>query len=268
MGQVASSSSQAEMVSITVSPEMLTLIGQGMVGHEDWPPAAVAFVIDYGAERRPAGVCFTSKPTRAALDRDHTSDRLILLVDRAACDRLLGHPLNLEDGGQWALASDLRTIALAIRNCSHRPGTSEPFRLAKSIELLCELLAAVATGGLTEWADCAEISSSDARRLAEARMLIDQEWQAKLTLDQIARRCGLNRTKLARGFRQLYDCSVSEALAERRLAEARKQLIATDLPVGLIGYRSGYLNNASFTRAFGRRFGVSPSDYRACGVAA
>ena len=68
----------------------------------------------------------------------------------------------------------------------------------------------------------------------------------KLTLDQIARSCGINRSKLSRGFRELYRCSVSEALAERRLAEARQQLLATDLPVSLIGYRSGYLNNASF----------------------
>jgi AraC family transcriptional activator of pyochelin receptor len=36
----------------------------------------------------------------------------------------------------------------------------------------------------------------------------------------------------------------------------------------VIGYRSGYSNNASFTRAFGRHFGVSPSDLRNIAVAA
>jgi AraC family transcriptional activator of pyochelin receptor len=44
--------------------------------------------------------------------------------------------------------------------------------------------------------------------------------------------------------------------------------MSTDLPVGLIGYRSGYQNNASFSRAFCRRFGVPPSDFRARPVAA
>jgi AraC family transcriptional activator of pyochelin receptor len=102
----------------------------------------------------------------------------------------------------------------------------------------------------------------------EARRLIDEHWSEKLTLGQIARRCGLNRTKLTRGFRELYRCSVTEALAEKRLGEARRQLVATDLPVGIIGYRSGYTNNASFTRAFGRRFGVSPTDFRATRIAA
>ena len=54
----------------------------------------------------------------------------------------------------------------------------------------------------------------------------------------------------------------------RRLAEAQRQLIATDLPIALIGYRNGYQNNAAFTRAFGRRFGLSPSTFRTTGIAA
>jgi AraC family transcriptional activator of pyochelin receptor len=45
-------------------------------------------------------------------------------------------------------------------------------------------------------------------------------------------------------------------------------LIATDLPVSLIGYRNGYQNNAAFTRAFGRRFGPSPSSFRNIRMAA
>jgi len=127
--------------------------------------------------------------------------------------------------------------------------------------------------GIMAEAAKAELRLSDSaiaavQGIAAALPLALRECHEKLTLELIARRCSLNRSKLARGFRQLYSCSVIEALAERRLVEARKQLIATDLPVGIIGYRSGYLNNASFTRAFGHRFGVSPSDYRACGLAA
>jgi AraC family transcriptional activator of pyochelin receptor len=111
-----------------------------------------------------------------------------------------------------------------------------------------------AAGGSLSFADC--------RRVTAARHLIDNQWHQQLSLAQIARSSGLNRSKLSRGFRELYGCSVMEALAERRLGEARRQLIATDLPIGLIGYRSGYQNNASFSRAFGRRFGVPPSDFR------
>ena len=121
---------------------------------------------------------------------------------------------------------------------------------------------------LTACTGPASLSQVDMNRISAARRIVDEQWTEKLTLDQIARRCGLNRSKLSRGFREIYRCTVSEALAERRLAEARRQLLSTDLPVSLIGYRSGYLNNASFTRAFGRRFGQSPTNFRACSVAA
>ncbi len=44
--------------------------------------------------------------------------------------------------------------------------------------------------------------------------------------------------------------------------QARQMLAASDLPVASIGYRCGYLNNASFTRAFSRRFGIAPTQLR------
>lgn len=92
--------------------------------------------------------------------------------------------------------------------------------------------------------------------------MIDERASEKLTLDLIARACGLNRSKLTRGFKEMFDVTVAQAIAERRLDLARRMLLTTDLPVSFIGYESGYLNNASFARAFGRRFGRSPSDFR------
>ena len=75
---------------------------------------------------------------------------------------------------------------------------------------------------------------------------------------------------LLRGFRDLYCCSVSEAVAERRLGGAKKLLLQSDLRISTVGYSCGYTNNASFSRAFARRFGVTPSQMResASGAAA
>jgi AraC family transcriptional activator of pyochelin receptor len=48
----------------------------------------------------------------------------------------------------------------------------------------------------------------------------------------------------------------------------RATALTSDLPVSSVGYACGYLNNASFTRAFARRFGVVPSALRRIGIAA
>ena len=254
--------SLAEMVAIEVSPEMLTLCGAGDVGEHRWPPRAVGFVLDGQFT-----VTFHHRPTAGKLNRDLLSNRIILLVDQRACERLLSADLTFSDGGTYLIPAELRAIALSIRDCTMMAAASEPYRLAKSIELLCEMLRAFAAGEMLA-VSAAVLSFADCRRIAAARQLIDENWSEPLTLSQIARRCGLNRSKLSRGFRALFQCSVSEAIADRRLTEARRQLISTDLPVGLIGYRSGYQNNASFSRAFCRRFGVPPSDFRMKAMAA
>ena len=253
------------MEAIDVSPEMLTLVGSGAIGEHRWPTSSIAIEFAFTS---PATFRVQQNPTASALDATGRQVRVIFLVAREACERLLGSALDLEDGATFFLPADMGGIALAIRDCALPPPAALPYRLAKSIELLCEILAAVGADRLIRATAPAALSQFDLQRIAAARQLIDEQWQEKLTLGLIARRCGLNRSKLSRGFRQLYRCTVAEALVERRLAEARRQLIATDLPVGQIGYRSGYLNNAAFTRAFGRRYGQSPSDFRACGIAA
>lgn len=248
--------SPAEMRGIEVSPEMLTFLGVGSVPPTQWPEQPVAFEFEDAMS-----FTFHARPTCPQLDRRATDDRMIFVVARSACERLLGGPLKLASGSSYLLASELRAIARAIRDCDMQPAAALPYRLAKSIELVCELMRACADQALIP-APRASLPLADCRRVAQARQLIEDNWDKPLTLSQIARGCGLNRSKLSRGFRELYDCSVSEALAERRLAEARRQLIATDLPVGLIGYRNGYQNNASFSRAFCRRFGLPPSEFR------
>jgi AraC family transcriptional activator of pyochelin receptor len=253
------------MDAIDVSPEMLTLVGMGALSEHRWPLAPVAFELDFG---NPVQFRFHRRPSRRLLDCRSNEMRLLLVVSKDACDRLLGSQLDLPDGESFFLPAELRAIALAIRDCDLPEAAATPYRLAKSIELLCEILSAERTGTLTACTGPASLSQVDMSRISAARRIVDEQWTEKLTLDQIARRCGLNRSKLSRGFREIYRCTVSEALAERRLAEARRQLLSTDLPVSLIGYRSGYLNNASFTRAFGRRFGQSPTNFRACSVAA
>lgn len=254
--------SLAKMEAIDVSPEMLTLHGIGDPGSRRWPPRTVCFAFD-----EQLSMTFHARPSLATVNHDSNSNRIILLVDRCACERLLSTALTFADGGTYLIPTELRAIALAIRDCTMPAAAAEPYRLAKSIELLCEILRAFAAGEVLT-ASAGVLSLADCRRVAAARQFIDENWTEPLTLSHIARRCGLNRSKLSLGFRAMFQCSVSEALADRRLSEARRQLISTDLPVGLIGYRSGYQNNASFSRAFCRRYGVPPSDFRMKALAA
>lgn len=254
-----SSVAGGRMEAIDVSPEMLTLVGIGEPGEYRWPSYPVAFEVTFG--EGPSNFTFHQNPSVAQLGASKDA-RLLLIVERGACERVLGQNLDFTDQSVRYLPHELNAMATAIRDCALPAAAATPYRLAKSIELLCEILNAHRAGQLAEVVAPTTLSQRDIERIAAARKLVDECWHEKLTLCDIARRCGLNRSKLASGFRQLYSCTVNEALLERRLAEARRQLLSTDLPVGLIGYRSGYHNNASFSRAFCRRFGVPPSNFR------
>ena len=249
-------------VVVPVSAEMTTLVGRGPVPCSALLPAgSVMFV---------AGIEGNAMPTLTFCDRVDLSyadeTPLILIVQRAACARLFAaQPAGPQT---WHFPSALLALALSIIDCEAAGEAQATLRLARSIELLCQIHAALAEGQLVPAGPDGALSQLDIARIAAARRVVDQRWQEKLTISELARIAGVNRDKLVRGFRELYGATIAEVLSERRLREARRMLLASDLPVATVAYRCSYLNNAAFTRAFNRRYGVAPSELRRTGVAA
>lgn len=239
---------------VDVSPEMLAFVGDGPIGRDGWPdtPIGLSFRLN------DATISIEPHP----IDSDGLADApVVLVVSTEACRRIFS--LAPEVASDWHLPSQARLIALAIRDCTLAEPARTTLRLAKSIELLCTTFEKLAAGALVPVDGARLLSAQDAQRIATARRMIDDRWNEKLTLDDIARACGVNRAKLTRGFRAMFNCTIADALAERRLGGARSMLLSTDLPISSVGYACGYLNNAAFTRAFSRRFGVAPSQLRA-----
>lgn len=243
---------------VIVSPEMTTYVGRGPCDRLLLPPDAL--LLGFGDIGEPV------VRTLAFRELENEEHLLVIAVSRAACRRLFGE---LPDpDARWYLPSDLRALGQSIVAPESDEAAADTLRLARSIELLCQFFAALRAGNLVAVEGQPSLTESDIARIAAARRIVDTRWQEKLTIDDIAKSCGINRDKLTRGFRELYQCSIAEALSERRLRQARQMLAASDLPVASIGYRCGYLNNASFTRAFSRRFGMAPTAMRRVGVAA
>lgn len=247
---------------IEVSDEMITLIGEGPSPRVGLREEAVIFAFPgLCGEARPV-LEFRNNASLAGLE----SCSLVFVVSRAACRRLFS--TSPDAASTWHLPSSLRALAMAIIECETVEEARSTLRLARSIELLCQIHAALADGALVPSIGERAMSERDVARIASVRRVVDQRWHEKLTIAELARVGGVNRDKLVRGFRDLYGATIAEILAERRLAEARRMLLATDLPVASVAYRCSYKNNAAFTRAFNRRFGVPPTALRRTGAAA
>ncbi|MDM7956998.1 AraC family transcriptional regulator [Blastomonas sp.] len=254
---------------IAVSPEMTTLIGPVTVTQHDVPADVTLFAFRPARDEVLPTVSIVSDPDIDSVVQLVSADGVIVfLVANRALARLYDWASGGACDGTYHLSHPLCAIALHIADGSRRGDALVTYRLAKSIELLCETAEALKAGQLVACNGDPGFTERDTRAIVAARDLVDSQWGEKLTLDSISRACGINRAKLTRGFRDIYGCTISEALAERRLVAAQAKLLSTDLPVSSIGYASGYLNNSSFTRAFNRRFGVSPSSFRAMGRAA
>ncbi len=82
------------------------------------------------------------------------------------------------------------------------------------------------------------------------------------TIEMLAQQVGLSQRRLSEAFRATTGMTVLEWVLEQKLLLARELLMEGALPLKEISFRTGYAHRSSFTEAFAKRFGVSPSQYR------
>ncbi|NTZ43202.1 helix-turn-helix transcriptional regulator [Altererythrobacter sp. SALINAS58] len=251
---------------VRVSEEMVSFVGAGefpRISDGDRPLRdAVVFAFPGVGRDIPSRVVYRDQ----AILEDLQDCLLVLVVEARACQRIFA--LSLRGSAMWHLPADAHRIALSIIECGGHGEVLKTLRLARSIELLCQLCAHLGAGELVPFEGETPLPELDVVRLVQARRIIDQRWREKLTIPALAREVGINRDKLVRGFRELYGTTIADLLSTRRLEEARLMLLSSDIPVASVAHRCSYLSNASFTRAFARRFGLPPTALRQQGVEA
>lgn len=131
---------------------------------------------------------------------------------------------------------------------------------AKAVELVC--LAFEQVGRPAPSTDPAlRLTHRDVRALEEVKRLLDRE-QVPHSLDDLARRVGLNRRKLAVGFKLLFGETVGDYDRDVRLELARRVLESRSSSVAYAASVAGYSDVGSFGKAFRSRFGALPSKSR------
>ena len=100
--------------------------------------------------------------------------------------------------------------------------------------------------------------------LREALAIMHADHGQPLELDEIARRIATSRRHLQRVFRELHGLPFRTALTQIRLDRAA-ELLADPGPIKIrdVARRVGYQEPAQFAKAFSRRHGLVPSQYRA-----
>jgi AraC-like DNA-binding protein len=84
----------------------------------------------------------------------------------------------------------------------------------------------------------------------------------RLTLRELALLIGVSVRRLSQAIKRSHGVSLHRWIAEHRVAEARRLLIETDLPVADIGRRCAFQSAAAFSAAFRAVAGCAPGAFR------
>lgn len=107
------------------------------------------------------------------------------------------------------------------------------------------------------------------RSISSEQILVDRTCEFLLsdiaqhvTLDDLARQMGTNRTTMSRAFSLVHDKGALAWFREQKMAVAAELLGATDLSIQQISFEVGYEDSNNFSTSFKNLFGLSPREYR------
>ncbi|MEV5652310.1 AraC family transcriptional regulator [Nocardia sp. NPDC052254] len=123
---------------------------------------------------------------------------------------------------------------------------------------------------LIDLARIAADTVGDLRRSGEPLLaavfdVIGARYPEELSLRDVAEAVGMSAGHLTTVVRRRTGRTVQDWIIERRMAEARRLLAGTELPIGEIARRVGLSDPGYFARQFRNTVGVSPRQWRAMG---
>lgn len=185
---------------------------------------------------------------------------LICHIDPALVHELAGQALEWDDQHLAATldigSARIRAILFRLTEEVRHPGLGWPRmldflagELALELARYCiETVERPMTGGLSGWR----------LRLIDERLGDDTRAP---TLQELADLCAVSVRQLTRGFRVSRGCSIGDHIEQRRMETAKRMLMAGD-SVKTIAFALGFASPSSFTFAFRRAVGASPSTFR------
>ena len=97
---------------------------------------------------------------------------------------------------------------------------------------------------------------------AMTKTYIGQNFQKKITLNDICKHLACSKSTLVNTFRKTYGMTVTEYLTEVRLKEAEKLLRRREHSLSQVAALCGFSDQSYFSKVFAAKMGCAPGDYR------
>jgi transcriptional regulator GlxA family with amidase domain len=118
------------------------------------------------------------------------------------------------------------------------------------------------SGGQAQFSRPLRAQQADSDRLRELQLWMFEHLNSELGVERLAGRIAMSPRNFSRRFRKEVGVSPAHYVEEIRVEAARDRLEATHLPIGRIAELCGFSSAETMRRAFTRRMGIAPTEYR------
>ncbi|MDO5609447.1 MAG: AraC family transcriptional regulator [Pseudomonadota bacterium] len=131
---------------------------------------------------------------------------------------------------------------------------------SKSMELLCLFVSSLQH----EHGESTRIPARKhvLARIRKAQAVLEENFSAPPSVNELARLLGLNRTQLRSEFKRIHGMTIADFLESRRMMAARELLADANLSIAAVANAVGYRHQSNFATAFRRHFGMTPRTLR------
>lgn len=157
------------------------------------------------------------------------------------------HPDNIEEF--QCIMSDIYNMA----------SSSDYIRDMKINELLASLVRLLMS---ESWNPEYAQSSHRKLEIVGVKEYLDEHYQEKVTLDELAGRFFISKYYMLKLFNESYGMTINNYINSLRITKAKQLLRFSDMRIEEIGHAVGMEDANYFSRAFKKIEGVSPSEYR------
>ena len=120
----------------------------------------------------------------------------------------------------------------------------------------------VGSYGISSYLDNSALVLTEIKAINAPVEFIRNNYAQNISIEEIAESAHLSVSALERRFQKHLHRTPNQYLVDVRLQNARKLLVESDLPIGLLANRCGFQDSSYFSRRFKRKFGILPSQFR------
>lgn len=163
----------------------------------------------------------------------------------------------IKDGPFYTSAGATAGIDLALSLIEEDYGQQVSLMVARQLVVYLKR-----SGGQEQYSEPLQFQAESVSRFSELTTWIHTHLNEDLSVDALAGKACLCPRHFSRRFKAEFGTSPADFVDRLRLDEARRRLSNGDNSVENVGISVGFKSADTFRRAFERRLGVSPSDYR------